>query len=149
MDCAVYPADTLKEYKYVVILSLFRGRLLLSRHRQRDTWETQGGHIEAGETPVMAAARELMEESGAEEFTLLPLCDYLAGEGASRVGGMVFVADIEALGPLPASEMAETALFDALPENLTYPGITPFLYRYWQENGASKNVLPLSDKARR
>ena len=135
MDCTVYPVDTLKEYKYVVILSLLHGRLLLSRHRQRDTWETQGGHIEAGETPEMAAARELREESGAAEFTLLPLCDYFAGDEASHAGGRVFVARIKSLGPLPASEMAETALFDALPENLTYPGITPLLYRHWQESG--------------
>ena len=47
MRCETYPLHTLGEYRYVVILSMYRGRLLLSRHRERATWETQGGHIEA------------------------------------------------------------------------------------------------------
>ena len=29
---------------------------------------------------------------------------------------------------MPESEMAETRCFDALPENLTYPAITPVLF---------------------
>ena len=52
MIAKTYPAGTLKEYKYVVILSEYQGKILLSRHRKRTTWETQGGHIEAGETPL-------------------------------------------------------------------------------------------------
>ncbi len=138
MDCAVYPLEELKEYKYVVVLSLYKGKLLLSRHGERDTWETQGGHIEPGETPLEAAQRELYEESGALEFTLSPLCDYFAGDEVSHANGMVFVAEVTALGPLPQSEMAETALFDQLPENLTYPCITPLLYRRWMEKETEK-----------
>ena len=130
MECVLYPANSLKEYKYVVVLSLFQGKWLFSRHKQRTTWETQGGHIEPGETPYMAACRELYEESGAQAYTLAPICDYYAGENASGANGMVFLARIEMLGPLPQSEMAETALFESLPEQLTYPGITPHLYRY-------------------
>ena len=45
-----------------------------------ETWETQGGHIEAGEQPLDAAKRELFEESGAVDFDIQPLCDYWAGE---------------------------------------------------------------------
>ena len=47
--------------------------------------------------------------------------------------GAVFVAQVEALGPLPPLEMAETALFSALPRELTYPGITPVLWRRARE----------------
>lgn len=43
--CEVFPANTLGEYKFVVILSHVDGKYLLSRHRARTTWETQGGHI--------------------------------------------------------------------------------------------------------
>lgn len=43
--CEVFPANTLGEYKFVVILSHMDGKYLLSRHRARTTWETQGGHI--------------------------------------------------------------------------------------------------------
>ena len=35
-----------------MILSHIDGKYLLSRHRARTTWETQGGHIELGETPL-------------------------------------------------------------------------------------------------
>lgn len=119
--------------KYVVIFSRYQGRLLLSRHKRRDTWETQGGHIEPGETPMDAARRELWEESGAEEFTLEPLCMYWAEDQVGErpyqgAWGAIFFADIARLGPMPESEMREVRQFDALPENVTYPYITPGLY---------------------
>ena len=38
-------------------------------------------------------------------------------------------AEILELGPLPESEMAEVRTFDALPENITYPAITPVLFQ--------------------
>ena len=120
MICKTYELGSLKNYKFVVVLSRYDGRVLLSRHRERSTWETQGGHIEQGEAPMDAAKRELYEESGAEEFSLSPLGDYW----------MVFTAVIYKLGKLPQSEMAETKTFDALPENLTYPAITPVLFHY-------------------
>ena len=130
MLCKAYPLGTLGQYKYVVILSQARGKILLSRHRQRMTWETQGGHIEPGETPEEAARRELFEESGAIDFALRPLCDYWAGDEKTGEGanGQVFAAEVFALGPMPESEMAETRVFDALPGNLTYPAITPVLF---------------------
>ena len=118
------PLGTKESYKYVAIVSRFRGGLLLSRHRCRATWETQGGHIEPGETPLAAAKRELFEECGALCYRLQPVCDY----SAAGTHGVLFFADIDQLGPLPASEMAETRCFDALPIALTYPGITPVIY---------------------
>lgn len=135
MKCKIYGLGVLKQYKYVVILSEYKGKILLSRHRDRNTWETQGGHIEKGETPMEAAKRELFEESGAIVFQLEPLFDYWAGEEGSATlnNGMVFGAIIEELGSLPNSEMAETKQFDQLPENLTYPEITPNLFDYKKE----------------
>lgn len=128
MDCKIYPPESRESYRFVVIFSRFQGKLLLSRHRQRSTWETQGGHIEPGETPLDAAKRELFEESGAAEFSICPIFDYWAEDNVGSSNGMVFVAEIEKLGLLPDSEMAETALFDTLPENVTYPFITPVLF---------------------
>ena len=130
MICKIYPANTLKNYRYVVILSCYDGRILLSRHKDRDTWETQRGHIEPGESPLEAAKRELYEESGADIYNIKPLCDYWAGEENTKEegNGMVFTAIIHKLAPLPKSEMAETGLFDHLPEKLTYPDITPVLF---------------------
>ena len=61
-----------------------------------------------------------------------PCYDATVAERLSAAGA-VFVAQVEALGPLPPLEMAETALFSALPRELTYPGITPVLWRRARE----------------
>lgn len=137
MLCRVFDREETGDYKYVVVFSRYQGKLLLSRHRARDTWETQGGHIEPGESPEEAARRELWEESGAERFTIEPVCGYWAADGEWDKGanGAVFLAEIQSLGPLPESEMAQTRLFGALPENLTYPDITPRLWERLVESG--------------
>lgn len=130
MRCEICPTGALKNYKFVVVLSRLGGKWLLSKHRRRSTWETQGGHIETGEMPLEAARRELWEESGAAEYTIRPLCDYWASDETSRANGMAFYAEITRLGELPESEMERVGVFAALPENLTYPSITPKLVSY-------------------
>ena len=131
MISKTYPLGSFERYPYVVILSRMEGKFLLSRHKQRTTWEFQGGHIEQGETPLQAAKRELFEESGAAAFEIEPLCDYWAGseDGKSGACGVVFTAEIQKLGPLPESEMAES-----LPEQMTYPAITAAIMAYWGKN---------------
>ena len=133
MISKTFDLGTKPPYQYVVVLSHYQGKILLSRHRNRDTWETQGGHIEPGETPEDAARRELHEESGAVAFDLKPLCDYWVWDGYhnSSAGGVVFTAEIYELGTLPVCEMAEVGCFDTLPDNLTYPEITPVLFERW------------------
>jgi 8-oxo-dGTP diphosphatase len=128
MKCIVYKLNELNQYKYVVILSKYQGKILLSRHEKRLTWETQGGHIEKGETPLEAAKRELFEESGAIKFSILPIFDYWAGDEESWANGMVFMADITELSQIPNSEMKEVQSFDELPDSLTYPEITPVIF---------------------
>lgn len=128
MECKVCKLNELKEYKYVVILSKFQGKILLSRHKKRSTWETQGGHIEKGETPLEAAKRELFEESGAVKFSIVPVFDYWARDDESSANGMVFIAEIDELSDIPNSEMKEVQTFLSLPDSLTYPEITPVLF---------------------
>lgn len=137
MTTKILPLGSLKEYTYVVVLSHMDGKILLSRHRERDTWETQGGHIEKGEDPILAARRELTEESGAAVYELTPLFDYVH-EGTG-LGGIAYRADIAKLDALPDFEMAEVRLFDALPENLTYPDITPVLFAEMENINKGKN----------
>lgn len=117
----------LQNYKYVVVCSRYQNKWLLSRHRKRDTWETQGGHIEPGETPMETARRELYEESGVQDAEIYPVCDYYGHDATSHANGMVFLAVIHQLGELPESEMKEVRLFDEMPEKLTYPQVTPLL----------------------
>ncbi len=127
-----YPFGTLKTYDYVVMLSRYKGKYLLSRHNGRTTWELQGGHIEPGETPDEAARRELYEESGTDSFEIKPLCDYCGEEpGRNNYGkGKVYAVEIKHIGEMPVSEMAEIRLFDSIPDELTYPKITRAILCY-------------------
>ena len=129
LKCKVLPLNSLGTYKYVVVCSYYNGRWVLSKHKSRDTWETQGGHIEEGETPLECAKRELFEESGIRDAEIYPVCDYLGYNSVSSANGMVFLAIVHSLDELPESEMEGIALFDVLPQNLTYPETSPLLYR--------------------
>lgn len=134
MDCRIYKLNHLGSYKYVVVIAEYRGKWVLCKHKKRDTWETAGGHIEAGETPLAAARRELFEEAGAICFDIEPVFDYWASDDTSWANGMVFYAEINKFDDLPESEMEEIGLFETLPPNLTYGDITPKLFRHLQDN---------------
>jgi len=69
-----------------------------------------------------------MEESGAQEFELTPVCDYHGYNCFGAANGAVFHAKILKTGAMPDSEMAETCFFDEMPQNLTYPKVTPRLF---------------------
>ncbi|MBQ7945083.1 MAG: NUDIX domain-containing protein [Lachnospiraceae bacterium] len=141
LQCKIYPFSTLTPVKYVVVCSLYQGKYMLSRHKMRDTWETQGGHIEAGETPMDAARRELYEESGVTDATIYPVCDYLGYVSNGSANGAVFLADVHALGELPESEMAEIGLFDTFPDKLTYPNVMPRLFECARAVAVEKELL--------
>ena len=129
LRCTIHPFGSLAPLRFVVVCSFCRGQLLLSYHSGHQSWETQGGHIEEGETPEDAARRELYEESGVSDAELVPVCDYYAYDREGSSNGRVYAALVRRLGALPASEMSAARLFDVLPENLTYPSVTPVLFR--------------------
>lgn len=140
LQCKIHPLNTLKSYKYTVICSYYEGKWVLSKHKKRDTYETQGGRIEPNETPLECAKRELYEESGIVDATIYPVCDYLGFNHISSSNGQVFLAVVHSLDKLPESEMCEVRLFEELSNNLTYPKVSPHLY-----NEAYKLYLKLKE----
>ena len=113
---------------YVVLVTRFKGQWVVVRHKERKTWEVPGGHIELGETPDEAAARELVEETGAVEYSVRAVTDYSVARDSDVAGyGRLYFCEVSVLGQLGDSEIGEVMLVDALPENLTYKEIQPLL----------------------
>ncbi|MDL2229267.1 NUDIX domain-containing protein [Treponema sp. OttesenSCG-928-L16] len=131
MKCTVYRLGELRDYKFVVIFARYRNKWLLCKHRERNTWETAGGHIESGEMPQETAKRELYEETGSIDFDIKEVFDYWAcdepheTEKITWANGQVFLAEIRKIGAIPeGSEMECIDFFDIFPQNLTYLDIT-------------------------
>ena len=127
--------------KFAVILSRFQGKWVFCKHRQRDTYEIPGGHREPGESILDTAHRELREETGAEVYTLSPVCVYSV-TGKNRVNqtgeetfGMLYAAEIQRFSGELCHEMERVELCDDLPAQWTYPLIQPrLLAEYLRRN---------------
>ena len=104
------------ELTRVVCVCRYDGKWVYSKHKERNTWEIPGGHIEDGETWLEAAKRELYEETGAIDVEIEPICLYSISTYA-----LLCYANIKKFEKLPDFEMEEIGLFDNEPDNLTYP----------------------------
>jgi 8-oxo-dGTP diphosphatase len=125
---------------YSVIAAKYGDRWLYVRHHRRKTWEIPGGHIEKDETADEAARRELMEETGAVDFTLECVSTYSVRINGETGFGRLYLAKVSRLGPVPdTSEIAEIKMMDSLPQNLTHPDIQPHLYKRILEHVESKS----------
>lgn len=117
------------QFKFVVIVTKYQDKWVFVKHRERDTWEIPGGHIENGETPDEAARRELIEETGAIKFDIRPFSDYSVTIGDKKGVSRLYFANIEKIGPLQESEIETVAFFDEIPGNLTHAEIQPILFK--------------------
>ncbi len=137
METKIYDLGSVadEDLKFAVIVSKYKGKFVYCRHKERETWETPGGHRELNEDINDTAARELQEETGAVKFNIKAIGDYLCKyfegkEDANKSYGRLYYAEIQELGKLPDLEIGEIRLFDNMPENLTYPQIQPILVEW-------------------
>ena len=119
--------------KFAVIISKTNGKWVFCKHKERETYEVPGGRREVGESILETAKRELVEETGAVDFDMKPICVYSV-KGKTRVNenendesfGMLYFADIYSLGEIN-SEMEKILITDILVKDWTYPLIQPKL----------------------
>ncbi len=122
MAITEYPAEKLDTIEFVVIFTRYQNKWVYCWHKYRQSFEHPAGHVEANETPLEAAKRELFEETGIRDCDIIPLWDYtyIWENSKGSNNGRVFYAKVNSLGSLPESEMERIEFFDTVPENYTY-----------------------------
>lgn len=130
MSVSFYEAVEDSLLKFAVTVAKTNGKWVLCKHKSRDTLEIPGGHREPNEDILDTAKRELIEETGAIDFDLKPICVYSVIEKDNFNGeetfGLLCYADIKSFGEIN-SEIERIIITDELPTNWTYPTIQPYL----------------------
>lgn len=102
----------------VAIFARHAGRVLLIKHQRLGTWLPVGGELMPDETPLEAAKRELLEETGFEgRFNaslgvdgtppgFLGYEEHMAGSKGLHMN-FAFVADVPSFAVVPNAEFSE------------------------------------------
>lgn len=93
----VYPAA------HVLVFAITEdGKIILTKHKNRG-WEIPGGKVEPGESPLEAAHRELLEETGVKVKDLTFLGQYIIEQGnhEPRIIKNVYQGVVTEIGEIP------------------------------------------------
>jgi 8-oxo-dGTP diphosphatase len=85
--------DTVARARFAVTLARSPAGIVLVFSRYREVWELPGGLIDPGESARVAAARELLEESGCQAGSLRWLGLVEVDDGRRHFGG-VFACEL-------------------------------------------------------
>ncbi len=99
------PSQAEERVGIVVVAATSRGRLVLVRTPGEELPGPPAGHREAGETPLEAARRELVEETGALDWRLEPVCYYSIAQAAPELDATHPARDVGAYGLLCRAEI--------------------------------------------
>ncbi len=117
-----------KDVANVIVFAKYANKWLFCQHKERETWEVPGGNVECGEELIVAAKRELYEETGAATDDINLICYFF--DNRYRKHFAVFFANIKEINALPESEMARITLLDEFTENTTYKETYDILLPY-------------------
>jgi 8-oxo-dGTP diphosphatase len=110
---------------HVIMLPLYKEQVVLTRHRERGL-EWPGGKVEAGESAVQGAIRELMEETGAIPQSIWLVGQYTVEQSVDRFRKNIYVVQVSHI-----DQTVQTGS-DCLGYELCSPDVQPTL-----ENGFS------------
>jgi len=116
--------------KYAVIATAEKGKWIFVRHKERTSWEIPGGRREPHESILKTAERELIEETGATQFSLETISLYSVSIESKKSYGLLAFAEVDKFGKALTLEIGERKTFSEMPEELTYPLIQPKLLEF-------------------
>ncbi len=145
MEVRFYDHVNDNKITYAVIIARANGKWVFCKHKDRDTWEFPGGHREANEIIEDTARRELHEETGAIEFSIVPVCPFgvfgdvfHASIESEDHYGMLYVSEINGFEKNLHYEMEEILLLDNVTDHWTYPIVQPLLLKEARRRGFIK-----------
>lgn len=109
------------EIDIVVIGARFRNQWIFVKSIKRDCYEMPAGHSEKNEHADIAAARELMEETGATKFILECINTYSVSIENETKWGKLYLAKVLELAEIPdKNEIDHIYLDDNIPGNSVF-----------------------------
>ena len=118
----------------VVIGARFRDQWIFVKSLKRACYEMPAGHVEKDEQADFAAARELMEETGAIKFVIECINTYSVRIDKETKWGKLYLAYVLELGEIPdKKEIDHIYLDDSIPGYSKFREVQIPLYKRLKE----------------